>query len=243
MASKHAKSGHEARNEGIEALKHNHREEAGIFFYNALDHFEAIEEMAERRDELGPFGLFLDRVGYPDMALMAAQAAVELDKKMGNQRQLAEDTNTCGNAHLHLGNNEEALSLYRQALNICLENGDFDNAASASTNIALIIGNRGEMGEAIKMMYKSLEYIEKKPNPSTEIITRIALTQALEVEGREPLEVFSVARPIARFGDRLRPDQWEGLRGPLEQTVTRYNRCHPESSAQSVKQEYLPNIF
>lgn len=46
---------------------------------------------------------------------------------------------------------------YRQALDVCVANGDLDNAASACTNIAVIVGNRGEMDEAIRMMYQSLE--------------------------------------------------------------------------------------
>lgn len=243
MTSIHAENGHKGKNAGIEALKQNRREEAGLCFYRALDHFEAIEDMAERRNEISSFGLFLDQIGYPDIALMASLSAIKLDHISGNKQHLTKDIITCGNAHLHMGNNDEALSFYRQALENSKNNGDFENAASASTNIALIIGNQGKMGEAIKMMYQSLDFIAIKPNPGTEIITRIALTQALEVVERNPSEIFSVARPIARFADHLRPDQWDGLREPLEQTVERYIKTHPETSAQSVKQANLPNLF
>ena len=208
-----------------------------------MDHYEAIEDDTERRKELGTFTLLLDRLGFPDLALIAAQDAVELDEKLGDRRHLAEDIVACGNAQLHLGNTQEALSLYRQALDICVANGDLDNAASASTNIALIIGHQGQMDKAISMMYQSLNYLTRQSNPATEIITRIALTQALESEEKPPEDIFSVASPVTRFANKLRPDQWDGLRGPLEQTVARYVQRHPNSNPLSVKRDYLPGIF
>jgi len=243
MESQSAKRGQDAANAGIEALKQNRRDEAGMHFNRALDHYEEIEDMAERRSELGTFALLLDRVGFPDLALMTAQEAVELDKQLGDQRHLAEDIVTCGNAELHMGNTDDALSHYSRALDVCVANGDLDNAASTSTNIALIIGNRGEMNKAIRMMYESLDYLAQQPNPATEIITRIALSQALEAEGRPPEDIFAVARPIVRFADKLRPDQWDGLRGPLEDTVQRYVQLHPEANSLAVKNDYLTGLF
>jgi len=243
VESQSAKLGREAANNGIEALKQKQRDKAAMHFNTALDHFDTIAEATERRSELGTFALLLDQVGFPDLSLVAAQDAVELDKQLDDRRKLAEDIVTCGNAQLHMGNTDEALALYRQALDICVENGDLDNAASASTNIAVIIGNRGEMDEAIRMMYQSLEYLAQQPHPATEIITRIALTQALESEERPPEDIFRVARPVARFANKLRQDQWDGLRGPLEQTVTRYVQRHPGTNPLSVKRENLPGVF
>lgn len=243
MVSQPAKNGHEAANAGIKAMEQKQRDEAVVHFNTALDYYEAIQDDAERSTELGAFALLLYQVGFPDLSLIAAQEAVKLDERLGNPRQMAEDIVTCGNAQLHLGNTDEGLSLYRRALDICLADGDLDNAASASTNIAAIIGNQGKMEEAIHMMYQSLDYLRQKSHLATEIITRIALTQALEVEEYPPEDIFAVASPVVKYAIELRPDQWEGLRGPLEQTVRRYVQLHPETNPDAVKRDYLSGIF
>lgn len=243
MSGGHADRGTAAANAAIEALGANRRDKAARLFDEALGHFEQIDDDAQRRDELGPFALLADRCGFPDLALMAAQLAVALDESLGDDRARGEDLVTCGNAHLHMGNDAEALGAYRQALRLFLDIGAYGNAASASTNIALIVGNGGDMDEAIRMMYESLDYLGREPHPATEIITRIALTQALEVEGRRPEDVFAVARPVTRHAAELRPDQWDGLRGPLSQTVDRYVAAHPGEDAGAVKRAHLPGIF
>lgn len=243
MVSQPAKRGNEATTAGLEAMEQKRRDEAVVHFNTALDHYEAIQDDAERCTELGTFALLLDQAGFPDLALIASQEAVELDEQLGNLRHMAEDMVTCGNAQLHMGNTDEALSLYRQALDVCVANGDLDNAASASTNIAVIIGNQGEMDEAIRMMYQSLDYLNRQPLPATEIVTRIALTQALEMERRPPEDIFAVASPVAQHAIQLRQDQWDGLRGPLEQTVQRYVQLHPETNPTAVKRDYLSGIF
>ena len=238
-----AEKGTNAANEGIRALRENRRDRAAMHFNAALDHFEDMEDPESRRGELGPFALMADQVGFPDIALLAAKEAVELSKQLGDVRHLAEDLVTCGNANLHMGNMDEALSYYRRARDMCVENGDFDNAASASTNMAVVVGNSGSMDEAIHMLYQSLDYLAQKSHPQTEVITRIALTQALEAELRPPEDIFAVARPVAAFAKDLRPDQWDGLRGPLEQTIRRFTQLHPEVDPVSVKTDALPGLF
>jgi len=243
MGSQAAKNGQKAANAGIDALRQNKRDQAALHFRDALDSYEEIENDAERRTELGAFALLLDQTGFPDLSLIAARQAVDLSVKLGDKRRQAEDIVTCGNAQLHLGNTKEAVGLYREALDICLANGDLDNAASASTNIAIIVGNQGDMKEAVKLMYKSLDYLAKKEHPATEITTRLALTQALEMEGHPPEEIFDVARPIARFANNLRDDQWVNLRGPLEQSIQRYVAKHPQAKPAEIKRDMLSGLF
>jgi tetratricopeptide (TPR) repeat protein len=243
MESQHAKDGHKAAEDGIEALHKRQRDVAARHFDTALEQFEAIEDDAERCRELGGFALMLDQLGFPDLALMAAQEAVALNEKLGDHAQMAEDLNTCGIAQMHLGNAEEALALYRQAFEIFKSKHNLANAASAYTNMALIIGNLGQMDEAIRMMYQSLDYLSQQAYPPTEIITRIALIQALVAEKRPPKDIFAVARPVARFASELRPDQWDGLRGPLKMALERYVSCHPGVDTRDVIRQYLPGLF
>ena len=80
MESQSAKLGRETANAGIGVLKQGRRDEASKYFDKALDHYEAIEDDTERRKELGTFTLLLDRLGFPDLVLIAAQDAVELDE-------------------------------------------------------------------------------------------------------------------------------------------------------------------
>ena len=83
---------------------------------------------------------------------MGVREAIALDKKLGEPRQLAEDIVTLGNANINLGKVDEAAENYRDALQLCLDNGDYDNAASASTNLAGIIANQDKMPEAITLL-------------------------------------------------------------------------------------------
>jgi tetratricopeptide (TPR) repeat protein len=243
MESQHAKEGRKATNKGIEVLEMKQRDLAASYFDTALERFEAIEDDAERCRELGVFALVLDNVGFPDLALMAGNIAVDLNEKLGDKTQMAEDLNTCGMAQMHLGNAEEALVLYRQAFEIFESKHRWANAASAFTNMALIIGNGGKMDEAIKMLYKSLDYLSEEVFPSTEITTRIALIQAMEAEKRSPEDIFAVARPLSKFASELRHDQWEGLRGPLKIALERYMKDHPDVDQYDVIRQYLPNLF
>ena len=79
MESKPAKHGREAANAGIEAVQRKRRDDAAVQFNTALEHFEAIEDDAERRKELGTFALLLYHMGFPDLALMAAQEKLQRD--------------------------------------------------------------------------------------------------------------------------------------------------------------------
>lgn len=243
MESKQSKIGHEEINKGVDALNQGQRDVAARHFDTALEQFELIESDVERCRELGVYALWIDQAGFPDIALMAAQEAASINQKFGDDAQMAEDLNTCGIAQMHLGNNEEALELYRQAYSIFISKNKWASAASTYTNMALIIGNTGEMNEAIRMMYKSIDYLSKQSLPPTEIITRIALVQALTASQRPPEEIFNVAKPIAQFSHELRPDQWEGLRGPLSIAVKRYIATHPNTDPERVISEYIPGLF
>lgn len=241
--SQYEKRGREEANMAIDLLKQSRRDEATTHLYNALDQYEAIKDINKRRSELSTFASLAELLEFPDIATMAALKAIEIDKQLGNHQDLANDLLTYGNVQTQLGNVKEALSLFRQALDVFLENGNFADAASASTNVAGILGNSGKIDEAIKMMYQSLDYLTKQPFSDTEKNTRIGLAQLLEYEGRPPEEVFSVAHPIKQFVEILQPAEWNILRGTLEQTVNRYVQLHPETNSTVVKRDNLSGLF
>jgi tetratricopeptide (TPR) repeat protein len=237
-----AGSGRQHVNEGIEALQANRRDHAALWFSQGLDAFDRIEDGRMRRDELGSVAQLLDRLGFPDLALYAAGEAAELDEQLGDRRALAEDLVGQGNACLHLGRSAEAEDFYRRALAICLEDGHWDNAASAATNIAIIIGNDGRMDEAIALLQESLGYVERSAgHPSTEVITRMALLQALAATDREPELAIETAKPLlGRLRGELRDDQVDNTIGPLRACVAQYLAGHPGLDADEFKREHFP---
>lgn len=243
MGSTGAERGQKAANAGITALKQGKRDKAGSHFNEALEHFESIEDDCERGMELSVFAQLVCRMGFWDLALMAAQTALEIHERSHQIREVEGDLITCGNVHSNLNNIEEALSFYRHALELCLANGHLDNGASAGTNLAGLLFNQGEMSQAIDLLYLSLDYVRRQNIPSTEIITRLMLTQGLEIKGRPPEEVFAIAGPLAGFAQELRPDQWEVLRDSLERSIVRYVKDNPGADPLVIKQNFLPGLF
>ncbi len=228
--------------EAFKVLKDN-RTLALKLLDEAFEHYLAIIDDAEKRKNLGKYTVTLDQIGFYDLALEVAIEAIELDKKLNDEQHLAEDIMACGNANLHLNNEDLALKYYKQALEMSLKSGHLNNAASATTNMALIIGNQGNMKEAVDLLYKSLTYLSKMPFPRTEIITRIALSEALEEEKETPEVIFSVARPIVNLINEMHPAQLNQLRITLDDTIRRYLQSHPNESLGEVKEKYLPGIF
>jgi hypothetical protein len=79
------------------------------------------------------------------------------------------------------------------------------------------------MKRAIELLRNSLDYLKSRKNDEFEIITRVALIQALEAAGADPTEIFPVARILFdRFAKELRKDQWDCSLGPLRQAAQRY---------------------
>src|SRR5262249_8773672 len=134
-----------------------------------------------RRDEISTLATLFDMYGFHDLALMAAEEAVELDRILGLDKLLAEDIVSAGCAHQNMDNTAKAEACFQEALEICLRRNDWANAASANTNIAGIVANRGEMAKAIEMLEVSLEYLAKEPFDDTELKTRLTLLQAVEL--------------------------------------------------------------
>jgi len=229
---------------GVEALKQGDKDTASNHFWNALDCLGDLQDDRVRRDELGPLALHYVNLGLFDLAVMGAREAIALDKKLGEPRQLAEDIVTLGNANMNLGKVDKAAENYRDALQLCLDNGDYDNAASASTNLAGIIANQDKMPEAIALLRNSLDYLKKKAFPSTEKITRITLIQALDLEKENPEELIDVAEKLLeRFGDEIPPEQINIIAPHVDSAVHQYLQANPDIDPQKWKAEHFPRLY
>lgn len=228
-------------NRGFEALQRHKADQAAVFFIRALIRAEDLEDNCTRRDEFSGLSSAFEKCGFPDLALMAAEDAVDIDIELGMTDLMVSDIIAVGNAHLKMDNTAQSEKCYREALQISLEQGNFANAASANTNLASIIANRGDIPGAIALLENSLEYLAKQPFDPTEIQTRFALLQALEFEEHDVDEAIKNARQLcSRFFEKIPDIQLDVMKDFVGRAANRYLKAHPEVDASTWKAENFP---
>ncbi len=228
---------------GIEAIQAGDGNLAVNELQTAFDRLGDVADRKSRRDKYALLGTLFIRLQAGERALAAARAAVELDEALGDRNLLGQDILMCGTAIGTLGNHEGAVAAYRDARRIFLEDENWANAASATTNIAIIEG-QNDIDAGIEMLEESLGYLARQPFPDTEITTRIALVQALVVAERPPQRVFEVAADLFRkFWDELRPDQRENSVGPLDIAIERHLAAHRVADPAAWKRNKFPEAY
>jgi tetratricopeptide (TPR) repeat protein len=240
---------HAALTQGINAFNEGNQPEALNQFERALSYIDRIQDVERRRSEIRQTALLLVKGRLGQIGRMLAQRAVQLDEQVGNQRHLGQDLLTLGWAEMQLGMLDEAEKSYNRALQVAERNGDHDTAAGALTNLAILLGARGlndpgSLRKAIQLLRRSLECLARREKGEFEIITRIALVQALVAAGEDPDAIFPVARTLFdRFAKELRDDQWKGTLGPLREAVQRYLRAHPATDAHEWTRKRFPELL
>lgn len=228
---------------GVQGLQAGDRSRAIDEFQGAFDRLEEIPDRKRRRDKYALLGTLFMNAQAPDRGLLAARAAVALDEALADRNLLGQDILMCGTAIGHMGKIQDAIDAYEDARRIFLEDKNWANAAAATTNIAVIVG-QNDINKGIRLLEQSLGYLEKAPFPATEITTRIALIQALVVAERAPERVFDVAAPLFRkFWSQLRPDQKENSVGPLEKAIGQYLTTHPVADVAAWKAQRFPEAY
>lgn len=213
---------------GIDALEHNDVDQASVRFAAVLDLCDEIDDDRARRDEYALLA-GITEARFPDLALSAAEEAVDLDRTLELENKLPQDLIAVGNAHLNMQNTPRAEELYRQALDILLEQEDWANAASANTNLGAIAADRGDLAGALQIFETSLGYLARSPFEHTEVQTRFALLQVYEFEDIDVERALANATELwDRLFDELHPVQREAGAGFLEQLCERYLQAHPE---------------
>lgn len=229
---------------GIQAHNEGRRDDAGIHFWRALASLDGVREPRERRSLYSEIAGIFARGGYNDLALMAVQDAIDAARRLGDEKALAADLMEYANTHLRLGNRDEAEATYRSLLKRCVARRDFANAASASTNLAAILANDGYLADAIDLLENSLEYLERVSFPDTELNTRLALVQALDLAGGPPGRILEVARVLVdRFLDELPPPLVERVTKAVDGAIERHVREHPELSAEHLKERDFARLY
>jgi tetratricopeptide (TPR) repeat protein len=231
-------------NQGIEAARRGQADQASLHFNNALNLAEDLEDERTRRDEISTLSALFEHCGFPDLALMAAEEAVDLDRSLGLDSLLGQDIIAVGNAHLKLQNAAQAEASFQEALEMFLKRSDWANAASANTNLAGMVADRGEMAKAIELLETSLGYLAKEPFDDTELNTRFALLQALEFEGRDVDRAIENARQLcARFWNKM-PDLQRKLTGDfVARAIERHLQARPQANAAAWKARTFPMLY
>ena len=239
-----AKAATAEANVGVEKIIAGRADEASVHFTNALDRVEEIVDDRTRRDEFSLLAGLFDHCGFPDLALMAAEQAIELDETLGLDALMASDVLALGNAHASMGNTSKAEAAFRKALPVFIDQKNYADAASATTNIAAIVANNGDMDGAIDLLEKSLGYLEQSPFDETEIQTRFALLQAMEITKRDTKAALKNAKELcsARLMGKIPPPQVGPIREFVADVITRYLGEHPVTNEKKWKATNFPAL-
>jgi tetratricopeptide (TPR) repeat protein len=214
---------------GIEAVRRSRTDVAAVHFDNALSQAQNIKEDRVRRDEMASLAALFDQAGFYDLGSSAAEDSIELDRTLGLEGLAAQDLLELGNAHIGMENTAKAEQCFRDALAIFLEQKEFANAASATTNIAGIAANYGDMAKAVELLKQSLGHLEKESFDDTEIQTRIGLLQALELtKGDVKVAIENAKTLCSRFFNLMPEVQKSVVRSFVEQAVERYLLSQPD---------------
>lgn len=244
MMSVEAQLGDQYISTGLAARSNGRLHEAGRYFQKALNEFARVPDPAQRRAVLGPAALAFESSGHHDLALVAVRDALVLDEQLHDHRHLAEDLLTQGNIQMQLGRVAEAEQSYERALASSLEHDHLDNAASASTNLAILLANSGRLAQAIVQLQKSLAYLQEQPHLPTEIHTRLALIQAVDAAEADAAIAVDAARGLfARPAAPVDALQWQAVEEAFRRCLDRYLAGRADLDAAAWKAETFPQIF
>lgn len=189
-------AGKQAMERFIDAHKSGRRDLAGVHAMTALESFSKIADKQRRREELRPLAVLFQRGGVEDLALVVLSRLVVIEQALENHQGVTSALLDIGNIYTGMENYDDARSYAERALDVALENGNFADAASASTNVASVFARRGDYESALPRLRRSLELLRKAENPHSEFITRALLIELLDKVGSNTDEAFAVARPL-----------------------------------------------
>ncbi len=229
--------------QAVDAIRISDKQGAVAHLNRAMQALENAPNERDRRDRYVAVANWLLRLGEAMGGLEAARAAVAVDEAMEDRNLLGQDILLVGTAVGTLGNLHAAEQAYRDARQIFIDDENWANAASATTNIAVLIG-QDDIDAGIDLLEESLVFLSREEFPATEITTRIALIQALALAERPGERVFEIAATLfERFWDELRPDQKQSSVGPLEQVMARHFSTTPVADEAGWKATRFPAAY
>lgn len=229
---------------GIAAQNELRFDDAGLLFWRALTCIDASPDLKERRDQSFQLASFFLRATHEDLALLAISDTIRLDEKLKDDSSLNSHLIFYGNVHMRLGNMDEAKATFADVVERCLKIDDYADAASASTNLAMMTANSGDGAGAIKLLRNSLKYLAKKPFPETEFITHITMIQTVAIHHGDPALAVESGIAIGKnFSERVTDDIRQLLVQPLQAAVETYLKKKPQPNPETWKQKNLAWIY
>ncbi len=132
----------------------------------------------------------------PELSGQLARKLISLDHKLGNTKYVITDVLSYGSSlHVH-GQDLEAEAVFRQALDLSLEIESWQQAAAASSNLAMTVAARGELKEARAGLDRSLTWLAREPDRDTAIRTQGMIIGIMNAQGTPPVECFRHARHV-----------------------------------------------
>ena len=232
-----------AGNRGIAQMQQGRRDRAAVEFEAALDAAETITDDRTRRDEISVLATMFASFGLNDLALVAAEEAVELDRSLKLDSQLPGDLLAVGNAHAQLENAGKAEAAYNEALSIAITSKQWADAASATTNLAGTAANSGQLDQAATLLQTSLDYLKREPFDETEINTRLTLLQVLELGGGDLELALNNAEILCNtYWQRVSPDARPMVTDFVGRMLQRYAEAHAEARDPAWVQRRFPTL-
>lgn len=232
----------EAANEGIAALRQGRRDQAAAHFDDALALCDDLQPPLARRRELATLSGLFQQTGFGDLALVAAQDALEIVRNEGRTDLLGGDLIAVGNAHITLGNIAAAIELFEEAKKLAVTHERWGDAASASTNIAGIVFNEGAQERAFTLLQQSLEFLAREPFEHTEIQTRFMLMQMLEITKGDLDLALANGKQLVTLLDKMPPDQQQMTLRFVDQMSDRYLADRPQPAGKMWKIMQFPQL-
>lgn len=218
--------------------------EAGHSFLDALTRLEQLPDGKERSRQLGVVADLFARAGHPDLALMALQHMLASPQSRADPRRRCADLLTLGNSWNDLGQAAASEAANRAALEHALAHEVWADAASASTNLAAQLANRGELQAAIDRLQASLGWLRQGSNPDTDAITRLMLIQVIDAAKAPPeIALDAAADLFTRLEPQVGPQRWQGVAPAFDRLVERWLALHPQPDPLAWKRRRFPKVF
>jgi tetratricopeptide (TPR) repeat protein len=178
--------------------------EAEKHFKESLNIFKRAENKIARLPAksiaLGNIGNIYHNQGKPDEALEYYQQALEINKKLGYEQEIAHNLSNIGTVYNELGKHDEALKFQEEALGINQKIEDEPGIANSLNNIGVVYNDSGKTEEALKFYQEALEINRKMGYEEgiANVINNIGLTYSKLREINLALNYYQEALKINR---------------------------------------------
>ncbi|QIN83830.1 AAA family ATPase [Rubrobacter tropicus] len=186
----------------------------------ARSHYESALESLTKADTGTPgklarlyadLSLLSHQQDEPERATRFAHQALELAQEAGDARARAQAHNMLG---ILAGDGEAALRHLGESLDLAEALGDPESEVAALNNLALALGARGEIGEALETAGTALELCVRLGDRHREAALRNNLADLLHAAGREEESMAQLKQAVEIFvevgeGDGLQPEIWK----------------------------------